>query len=261
LTTTTTVGAASIRNVVITRSKEGNEELAVRLKRAGFNPISVNTISLSPPKDWSGVDGLLRRLHSFDWLVFTSAVGVEYFDKRMKALSLQLPWHGKPLVAAVGERTADKVTGLGVKPSFIPSSYLTKKLAEELPAGDGNQVLLLRADIADPNLSERLKERGYTVEETAIYRTQIAAESRTTDKERLRDADVIVFASSSAVRGFCAMVSKDEMARLKRMRAICTGPVTEAAAKENGFTNTIMPKSHTLDAVVEELERLSQRDA
>lgn len=259
--TTTTVGAASIRNVVITRSKEGNEELAMRLKRAGFNPISLDTISLSPPNDWSDVDGLLRRLHSFDWLVFTSAAGVEYFDKRMKALSFQLPWHGKPLVAAVGERTANKVTGLGVKPSFIPSSYLTKKLAEELPAGDGNRVLLLRADIADPNLSEILKGRGYEVEETAIYRTQIAVKSSRTDNELLRDADVIVFASPSAVRGFSGMASRDEMARLKRIRAICIGPVTEAAAKENGFTNTIMPKSHTLDAIVEELGRLSQRDA
>ncbi len=255
---TMTVGAARIRNVAITRSKEGNEELSRRLKRAGFNPISVNAISLSPPKDWFTVDGLLRCLHSFDWLVFTSATGVEYFAKRMKALSLQLPWLGKPLVAAVGEHTADKLSGLGVKPGFIPSSYLTKKLAEELPTDNGNRVLLLRADIADPKLSERLGKRGYDVEEAAIYRTQLV-KSRTDN--RLRDADLIVFASPSAVRGFCRTVPKDEMVRLQRVRAICIGPVTAATAKENGFTKTIMPKSYTLDAVVDEIVRLSQRDA
>jgi uroporphyrinogen-III synthase len=176
----------------------------------------------------------------------------------MQALSLQLHWKGKPLVAAVGERTADRLSGLGVKPGFIPSSYLTEKLAEELPTNNGKSVLLLLADIADPKLSERLRERGYDVEEAAIYRTQLA-KSRTDN--RLRDADLIVFASPSAVQGFCRTVPKDEMVRVRRVRAVCIGPVTAATANEHGFTKTIMPKSYTLDAVVDEIVRLSQRDA
>jgi uroporphyrinogen-III synthase len=253
-----TVGAASIRNVVITRSREGNEKLAARLKRAGFNPIWVDTILLLPPKNWSAVDGVLRRLHSFDWLVFTSATGVEYFGNRMKALSIRLPWRGNPLVAAVGERTAHRLSGIGIEPAFIPSSYLTERLAEELPADKGSRVLLLRADIADPRLSERLKERGYHVEDTAIYRTR---EAKGAADSRISDADVIVFASPSAVRGFCGAVPSNKIAGLLGIRAVCIGPVTAAAANEYGFTKTIMPKSYTIDAVVDEIVRLNQPDA
>lgn len=253
----TTAGDAKIRNVVVTRSKEGNEELAARLKRAGFRPISVNAFSLSAPKDWSGVDALLQRIHSFDWLVFTSGTGVAYFGERMKTLSLSVHWRGRPLVAAVGPRTAEKLTRVGIKPDFIPSVYLTRKLAEELPAERGDRVLLLRADIADPNLSEILRARGYDVQEASIYRTTLARGRAT---RRVRDADVIIFASPSAVRGFCRTVPKGEMTRLQSTRAVCIGPVTEATAKKNGFTETVIPTSYTLDAIVDEVSRLSQRD-
>ncbi len=255
---TTTVRAAPVRNILITRSKEGNEELAASLKLAGYNPVSVDAISLSPPKDWSIIDGFLRRLHSFDWLAFTSVTGAEYFGGRMKSLSFELPWQGKPLVAAVGGRTAERLSGFGINPDFIPSAYLTKKLGEELPVEDGTRVLLLRADIADPELSERLRARGCEVQEGAIYRTQLAG--RATGK-KLGDVDLIVFASPSAVRGFCMSVPKEEVTRLQSVRAICIGPVTEAVAKENGFAMTIVPRSYTLNAVVDEIGRLSRRDA
>jgi uroporphyrinogen-III synthase len=51
------------------------------------------------------------------------------------------------------------------------------------------------------------------------------------------------------------------MVRLQRLRTICIGPVTAATAKENGFAKTIIPNSFTLDAVIDELVRLNQRDA
>ena len=253
----TAVKPSPIKTIVITRSKRGNEELSGKLKRAGFDSVPVDTISLSPPEDWRVVDGVLRRLDSFDWLVFTSAIGVEFFAERMRALSLRLDWRGNPLVASVGRRTAEKLSGLGITTSFIPSSYLTKKLAEELPAAVGARVLLLRADIADPKLSEGLRARGFAVEETSIYRTRFV-KKRTDD--RLREADLIVFASPSAVRGICGTLSMTELLGLRKIKAICIGPVTAAAAQENGFANTIIPRSYTLDSVVDEIVRLSEQN-
>lgn len=254
----TTTEGRSIRNVLITRSKEGNEELASKIASAGFNPIPIETIVLSPPRDWSSVDGLLHSLRSFDWLVFTSVNGVEYFVRRAVALSIVLPWEGKPFVAAVGKGTARSLASAGVATNFIPSAYLTKTLAEELPADRGSRVLLLRGDIVDPGLSETLRGRGCQVHEATVYVTKPG--NRPADR-RLRDIDLIVFASASAVRGFLGVVPKDKAATLLVTRTVCIGPVTATAAKENGFTNTFIPRSFTLDAVVEEIVRLSRVDA
>ena len=243
--------------VVITRSREGNQELAAKLRLAGLNPITVETISIAPPSSWTHVDRLLGRLDTFDWVAFTSPTGVKFFVARMKAISLRVPWKGSPRVAAVGEQTARALKDIGVTPDFIPSAYTTEALADELPAEKGTSVLLLRSDIADRGLSERLTDRGFSVQETAIYRTLVGKGPR----PEIKDAGLIVFASGSAVRGFCALVPEDELRKLRKLKAVCIGPVTESAARKSGFSNTSKPGSYTIDAVVREVSRLSKENA
>ena len=244
-------------SVVITRSQEGNEELARRLRLVGADPIAVDTITLAPPTDWRDVDHALRNLGGYDWIALTSSSGARYFEERMAALSLRFPRGRGPRVAAVGKQTATTLHRLGLETDFVPSRYTTAALGRELPADKGKRVLLLRSDIADPRLRESLIKRGFSVEEAAIYRTLPARGP----SPKIRDADLIIFASPSAVRSFCSLVTGEELRRLRRLRAVCIGPVTESAARENGFTNTSRPESFTLDAVVGEIKRLSRTDA
>jgi uroporphyrinogen III methyltransferase / synthase len=247
-----TLQASGARRVVITRSREGNEELALRLGQMGFQAISIDTMSFSPPYDWSGVDGSLRRLHDFDWLVFTSATGAEFFARRASELSIELPWRGKPAVAAVGEKTRDALRGAGVSVGFVPSEYLAEKLAVELPTNRGRDVLLLRADIANPAMTKVLTRRGFRVEEHAIYLTRLSKEGAEAD---IGGAEAIIFASPSAVEGFSSRVDAKTLARARGILALCIGPVTAQAAKGRGFKRTAMPKVHTFEGVLEELRR------
>ena len=60
---------------MITRSKEGNEELKVRLEEVGLKVVALETMRFLPPEDWSTVDASLSDLSSFDWLVITSPDG------------------------------------------------------------------------------------------------------------------------------------------------------------------------------------------
>jgi len=247
-----TLQESKARKVVITRSREGNEDLARRLGEMGFEEVAVDTMSFSPPHDWSGVDGSLKRLGDFDWLVFTSSTGVEFFANRASALSMQMPWRGKPAVAAVGEKTRDALLEVGVKVAFVPSEYLAEKLAAELPSNRGKDVLLLRADIANPLMTRVLGRRGFRVEEHAIYRTSLSTEGQGTD---LRGADTIIFASPSAVDGFASRVDPKMLGQARGLLALCTGPVTAQAARRRGFAKIVTPKVHTFDAVLEELGR------
>jgi uroporphyrinogen III methyltransferase/synthase len=240
--------------VLITRSKKGNIELAMKLRRRGFNPISVDTISLLPPKDWSSIDEGLKNLHSYHWLVFTSVTGVEFFARRMKKLSLNIPWEGLPSVAAIGKSTARGLFKLGITTSFTPSSFLTQRLADELPYALGKRVLLLRADIADPVMSKRLRRRGFEVTEFPIYRTE---HTEGGVDRRLDDVDLIVFASPSAVKGFCRKLTASKLEKLRETRVASIGPVTATAARENGFNRIVMPESQTFDSLLEEIVRLN----
>jgi uroporphyrinogen-III synthase len=252
-----TAGPTRIQNVVITRSKKGNAELAADLRQRGFNPITVDTMSFLPPKSWSGIDASLKVLRSYDWVVFTSVTGVEFFARRMDELSLELPRGAPPSFAAVGKSTAGALSKLGVVGTFTPSSYLTQKLAEELPITRGRRALLLRADIADPAMSERLRMKGFEVEEFPVYRTEYGAAG---DDVLLDGADLIVFASPSSVEGFCMKATASKLESYRALRVVCIGPGTARAARERGFNHIITPKVQTFDSLVEEIEELNSID-
>jgi len=251
-------GSRRITKVVITRSRKGNAELARSLKALGFEPVPIDTIEFLPPEHWSHVDASLKRLGEFDWLLFTSPTGAEFFVQRMRALSLAVPWRGKPAVAAVGEKTSAALQGEGIRVDFVPSPFLTRALAEQLPRERGKRLLLLRADIADAEAVATLERSGFVVADLIIYRTSsIAIGQDGTMEAGLREADAIVFASPSAVEAFMRRLGKSATASAltKRLLAVCIGPVTATAAREGGFERILTPKTHTIEALVQELGR------
>jgi uroporphyrinogen III methyltransferase/synthase len=244
-------------SVVITRSPGGNEELASRLKLIGLDPITVDTIRLVPPESWDEVDRALRMLDTFDLVALTSPTGVAFFARRMKELSLALPRQGKLRFAAVGRQTAEALSGLGVKVDFVPPQFTTLSLGEELPAKEGESALLLRSEEANPVLERKLAERGLNVHEVAMYRTVPIGGA----VPKISATGMIVFASPSAVRNFCSMLSEPELRRVRKLKTVCIGPVTEAAAREKGFAKVALPRSFTIDGVVGEIRRLSEEIA
>jgi uroporphyrinogen-III synthase len=253
-------GAPRVGKVVITRSKKGNAGLAKSLKALGFEPIEVDTIEFLEPEDWSRVDPSLRGLARFDWVLFTSATGAEFFAERMRALGLSLSWRGRPAVAAVGEKTSAALQREGVAVDFVPESYLTEAMARELPTGSGLAVLMLRADISDPKAVATLAGRGFQVTDLAIYRTaSIRAAEGASAERTVREADAVIFASPSAVEAFAKRLEPAGLKALAgRALAVCIGPVTAAAARKQGFDRIVTPRAHTMEGILEELGRASR---
>jgi uroporphyrinogen III methyltransferase / synthase len=252
------LGKAARKRVVLTRTREGNEESASMVRALGFEPIAVECLELLPPRDWSPIDSSLRALSTFDWVVFTSGRGAALFKERMDFLGLELKWRGRPSVAAVGEGTATELRESGVPVAFVPSEFLTLKLASELPAGEASigkqRVLLLRADMGDPKMADILARRGFEVVEHAIYRTE-AFSSRGGAITGLEGADAILFASPSAVEGFTSRLGGEDSSIMKRKLAACIGPVTAKSARDHGFERIVTPKAHTFKSLLQEVER------
>ncbi len=219
------------RNVVVTRSKQGNRELTRSLREVGFEVISVDTLSFLPPSDWSELDAALGRLHDYDWLVFTSRLGARFFIRRMEKLVLETRWGGRPAVAAVGSGTRESLTRAGIRVDFTPSKFLTRKLASELPTDRGRKVLLLRADIAEASMRTTLRRRGFSVEEQPIYRTRFVTGQAEAD---MSSVDAILFASPSAIDGFCRRITRRTLDSLMTTSVLCIGPVTARAARARG---------------------------
>jgi uroporphyrinogen-III synthase len=130
------------------------------------------------------------------------------------------------------------------------------QLAEEFIAlvGGPQRVLVAQADRAAPTLSSALREAGHEVEEVIAYRT-MDIEPDAGALAVIDDADAVVFASGSAVESWCRAVG-DRRPPI----VVAIGPATAAAAARLGLDVTGVADEHSIEGLVDELERLVAAD-
>jgi len=202
--------------VLVTRPGGESDPLVQALRQRGYRVHAVPTVQTEAV----ALDS--RSLASYDWLVFTSARGVDVFA--------QLPTG--PRFAAVGPETAKALRARGVEPAHLPATADGADLGKTLPDVEGKRIALVRASAADTDLPDILRRRGATVEEVTAYRTvEAPPESAHSLRAALADPDLgaVVFASGSAVRGFVGLGGPAQLP------AITIGPRTTARARELGF--------------------------
>lgn len=218
----------------LTRPEGENERLAELLAASGLATASVPCVRLGPLDDPRPLRDAVLVLGADDVLVLTSQAGARAvaaaIGKRRCAAG----------IAAIGIATADACRALGLQVTFTASRPTGAALGAELPVPVG-WVLLARADRAGEELPLRLRARGATVGEIVAYRTEPVA------PRRALDADVVVFASPSAVDGFASG------AALGDARAVAIGPTTAARVRERLGTEPVVaaqPDERALAAAV-----------
>jgi uroporphyrinogen-III synthase len=237
-------GALRGRRIVITRPAEKARRLAERLRSLGAVPIEFPTVRIEPAES-GPLDAALRSLDAFDWVVFTSANGVEAAFARLAAIGGDARAAGRRKVAAIGPITAQALRRHGVEPALVPGEYVAEAILEALGDVRGKTFLLPRADIAREALATGLRAKGATVTEVAAYRT-VGAGGPPPD---LSGADAVTFTSSSTVRHFLA-----SGATVGGAKVVCIGPVTAATARELGLTVDAVADAYTEDGLIQALE-------
>jgi len=232
------------RRIVITRPAEKARRLADRLRSLGAVPIEFPTVRIEPAES-GPLDAALGALAHFDWIVFTSANGVEAVFARLAAAGKDARVFAARKVAAIGPVTAQALREKGVEPALVPGEYVAEAILDALGDVRGKRFLLPRADIAREALADGLRRSGAAVTEVAAYRT-VGAGGPPPD---LSGADAVTFTSSSTVRHFLA-----SGAAVGRAKVVCIGPVTAATARELGLTVDAMATEYTEDGLIQALE-------
>lgn len=240
--------------VLVTRPMEQAEALSGKLRVLGATAIELPTIQVVPAEETAALDKAARDISEYDWAIFTSVHGVQFFMKRMAALNVEPEAFRKVRVAAIGPATAAALEREGKKPDYIPNEYLSGKIVEGLGVVKGRRILLPRADIAARKLPALLRKRGALVDEVVAYRTVIP---RDLTRERLNTilsggVDLVTFTSPSTVRNMAQVLGGRKLRWLLRnVRVACIGPVTVEAARKLGIDADIVAETHTIDALVD----------
>ena len=138
--------------------------------------IEVPLIAIRPCDDDDGaIEGVLRSLSEYDWLVFTSVNGVEVFFDRLTDLGLSADAIQGHSVAAIGPATAQALEERGVGVDLMPQEHLTSGIVKAMGSVElrGKRVLLPRAEEGSRELPPGLEALGAEVKHLSLYRTEI----------------------------------------------------------------------------------------
>jgi uroporphyrinogen-III synthase len=245
--------------VVVTRPESQSEELCSRLRALGAQPVLFPVIAIVPPEADGPLDKAIARLAGYDWTIFTSVNGVEYFWARLETIHAPSPqtntspFRGR--VAAIGPATAEALQQRGVSVDLMPAEYRAEAILDEIGDVAGQRILLPRADIARRALADGLRTKGAQVDEVAAYRTVRAIPSSAAFETLSAGVDVVTFTSSSTVRNF---VSLTQGLDYGDPLIACIGPVTAATAHELDLRVDVTAEEYTIDGLLEALELMER---
>ncbi len=234
--------------MLVLRPEHQAGELAGKLEAEGATAVVVPAIRITPPASWTKADEAITRAPNFDWVVFTSVNGVDSIMARMEETGSDVQTLPER-VGAIGPGTKRALEDHGVSVEWMPTSYTSVKVAEELPDPPAS-VLLIRADIATKELDEALEARGFEVTRIDAYGTEVCNTELV--QKALAQVDAVALTSASIARSFVEACG-DHLPGPEVV--ICSiGPATSAECRRLGLEVTVEATDHDIPGLVEALK-------
>ncbi|HQH26300.1 MAG TPA: uroporphyrinogen-III synthase [Oligoflexia bacterium] len=262
-----------------TRPRKQAAELTALLERLGSTVIEFPLLEIVPCSPTAAESAAIAQLKPDDWIVFTSANGVQAafssydiassFDRGIRA-------------AAIGEPTAEALRKVSFAPGFVARESNSASFAQELIeyltlSGHSEQrqrrLLLLRGRSASAELPQLLSQPGFDVQEIVVYDSAPPRPSVSALKKLHRQLgidhessnacsgssgmiDMIIFTSSLAAKNLIeVLAAAGTLTAAQQMKLVCLpaaviGPRTERTVKELGFKTVVSAEEATVESLV-----------
>lgn len=247
-------------NIVITRARKQSDTFASNLESLGAKVLSCPTIEIVPPDSYELLDEAIENLYGYDWIIFTSVNGIEYFLQRFESLGHDITELYDLRVCAVGEATAVYLRDSDIHVDVVPRLFSAEGVFEALSDYVGGiaqlarlNILLPRAAVARDYLPNTLEAAGARVDDIPVYKT-IAAKSPEFAKVKAMiqggGIDCITFTSPSTITNFAQLFETNDLSEiLEDVKVACIGEITSTTATEFGLVTKIRPFESTIQAL------------
>jgi uroporphyrinogen-III synthase len=268
--------------VLVGRTRHQAGALSAELRNLGAKVTEIPFIEIRRPRSFQSLDSALKTLDTYDWLILTSANGVEAMWARLEKLGISLDRHkrsterkGQKLtrrtqrdlkarpssperrlrVAAIGPATKRAIEQHGLKVDVVPKEYVAESVVRSLKAKvKGKRVLLLRAKVARDVIPHELRRARAHVDVVEAYETVVPKSSQRRLQAVLanpkRRPQIVTFTSSSTVKNFVGLVGSRKVSTLDGIRTASIGPITSATLREFKLPVDIAAKEFTIPGLV-----------
>ena len=244
-------------HVLIGRARHQAGALSSGLRRLGAQVLEIPFIEIRRPRSYRPLDGALKSLNTYDWLILTSVNGVEALWQRLKKLRITAKKLRHLQIVAIGPATKKSIEKHGLRVQVVPEEYVAESVVRSLQDRvQGKRVLLVRARIARDVIPRELRAAGAQVDVVEAYETVVPRTSQKRIRALLKNSPphVITFTSSSTVRNFAALAGKLRPETVQQVKFASIGPVTSGTLRDLGLRVDIEAREYTtpglIDAIV-----------
>ncbi len=242
--------------VLVTRPKDINSNFCSMLRDNGAEVIDLPTIKTVPIKN-NKIDEVFNNL-DYNYIVFTSPKGVEYFFQNMKIYKKDIRCLFNKKIAVVGKATKKSLEEKGLFIDIMPKTYCGEELAKELlkyiKAND--KILIARAKDGNKEILNILNKSKGVITDLALYETKYDKASFI--NFNFEYDDIVTFTSASTVIGFIN-ATKHYNLDYSKIKAVCIGNQTEKEANKYKF-KTFVSKEATLDSLLQKVIEICKKE-
>jgi uroporphyrinogen-III synthase len=253
--------------ILIGRARHQAGSLSISLRSLGASVIEIPFIEIRKPQSYRPLDDALRNIENYDWLILTSANGVEAMWERVRKLRITRRNLKHLQIAAIGPATKKAIVKHGLKVKMVPEEYVAESVVKSLrDKVNGKRVVLIRAKVARDVIPEELRAAGAMVDVVEAYETVVPETSRVRLRALMRNEKrrphIVTFTSSSTARNFGDLLGRSGISRLHTNRGKVTadsfdgmqfasiGPVTSATLRELHMPPAIEAREFTMGGLV-----------
>ena len=250
--------------ILVTRPRHQLDSIVDRLETERAKILIQPAIAIEAPEDWQPVDRAIDRIEQFDWIVFSSANGVEFFIDRLQERHGDTRRLSDVRLAAIGPATADALRQRQLDTDLTPTEYRAESLADAIidrthadsyDAADSAPpvALLVRASRGREVLSQRLTSAGIKVEQVVAYTSRDVAQPEADIHRALiaGEIDWITITSSAIARSLIAMLGKD----LRHARLAAISPITAKTLTDAGYQPAVVAEEYTVDGLIDAIRQ------
>ena len=251
--------------ILVGRARHQAGSLSTGLRSLGASVIAIPFIEIRRPQSYQPLDGALKNIRNYDWLILTSANGVEAMLERIRKLRITRRTLKHLQIAAIGPATKKAIVKHGLKVKMVPEEYVAESVVKGLrDKVNGKRVMLIRAKVARDVIPEELRAAGAQVAVIEAYETVVPEKSRARLRALMKNAarrpHIVTFTSSSTARNFAELLGNSKSGNskaesfnaglLKRVQFASIGPVTSATLRELQMPVTMEAREFTMGGLI-----------
>lgn len=245
------------RRILVPRPVHQAQETATQIRQRGAEAVLFPVIEIHPPPEPRRLLDAARSMASYEWLLFTSANGVNAFFRALLQTGGDTRRLANVKVGAIGPRTASALVAHGIHADVTAEEFVAEGLARAIIArGASGKVLLPRALEARDELPMALRAAGMTVDVVPAYETKPIDASQSDALRALfvgGEVDTVMFTSSSMVSSTVRALGPDGLGLLAKVHVASIGPITTKTATGLGVRVDSTANEYTVAGLLDSL--------